>query len=128
LRFHDVPDSADTICLLDDEPSVLKALARLLASDGLHAQKFCDPACFLEHARSHPVRLAVIDIRLPGITGLEVLAALRVSSPDTRVIVMTGENNPAHRSEAMAGGASAFFFKPFDDRAFLASVRGAIMP
>jgi two-component system response regulator HydG len=123
-----VPDSADTICLLDDEPSVLKALARLLASDGLHAQKFCDPACFLDHARSHRVRLVVIDIRMPGITGLEVLAKLRVSSPDTRVIIMTGENNPADRSEAMAGGASAFFFKPFDDRAFLASVRGAIMP
>jgi FixJ family two-component response regulator len=76
-----VPDSADTICLLDDEPSVLKALARLLASDGLHTQKFYDPACFLDHLRSHPVRLVVIDIRMPGITGLEVLAKLRVSSP-----------------------------------------------
>src|ERR1700736_4725962 len=108
LGSRDVPYSADTICLLDDEPSVLKALERLLASDGLHVQKFCDPACFLEHARSHPVRLAVIDIRLPGITGLEVLAELGVSSPDTRVIIVTGENNPAHRREALAGGASAF--------------------
>lgn len=122
-----MPDPADTICLLDDEPSVLKALSRLLASDGLHAQKFCHPVCFLEYARSHPVQLAVIDIRLPGITGLQVLAKLRVSSPDTKVIIITGENNSAHLSEAMAGGASAFFFKPFDDRAFLASVRGALL-
>jgi DNA-binding NtrC family response regulator len=123
-----VPCFADTICLLDDEPSVLKALGRLLASEGLLAQKFDDPARFLEHASSHPVRLVIIDIRMPEMNGLEVLAKLRVSSPDTRVIVMTGENNPAYRDAALAGGASAFFFKPFDDRAFLASVRKAILP
>jgi DNA-binding NtrC family response regulator len=123
-----VPDSAETICLLDDEPSVLKALGRLLASEGLPAHTFYDPMCFLEYARDHPVRLVVIDIRMPGLNGLEVLAKLRVSSPDTRVIVMTGENNPAYRAAALAGGASAFFFKPFDDRAFLASVCKAILP
>jgi FixJ family two-component response regulator len=123
-----VPCLADTICLLDDEPSVLKALGRLLASEGLPAQRFDDPARFLEYARSHPMRLVVIDICMPEMNGLEVLAKLRVSSPDTRVIIITGENDAAYRDAALAAGASAFFFKPFDDRAFLASVRKAILP
>jgi FixJ family two-component response regulator len=111
---------------LTDEPSVLKALGRLLASEGLHAEKFSEPAHFLEHARSHPVRVAVIDIRMPGMTGLEVLAELRAGSPKTRVIVVTGENDPVHRGAAMDGGATAFFLKPFDDNAFLAAIREAI--
>lgn len=70
----------------------------------------------------------VIDIRMRGLNGLEVLAKLRVSSPETRVIVMIGENEPAYRDAALAGGASAFFFKPLDDRGFLASVCKAISP
>ncbi|MDQ3624391.1 MAG: response regulator [Verrucomicrobiota bacterium] len=76
-----MPSAAEIICLLDDEPSVLKALGRLLASEGLQTEEFCDPARFLDHARSHPMRLAVIDIRMPGMTGLEVLAELRAVSP-----------------------------------------------
>jgi two-component system response regulator HydG len=114
------------ICLLDDEPSVLKALGRLLASEGLQTEKFCDPSRFLDHARSHPMRLAVIDIRMPGMTGLEVLAELRTSAPHGRVIVITGESDPTHRAAALAGGACAFFLKPFDDEMFLQAVRDAL--
>lgn len=116
------------ICLLDDEPSVLKALGRLLASEGLHAETFSDPVRFLEHARRHPVRLAVIDVRMPEMTGFEVLAELRAGSPNARVIMMTGENDPAHRSATMTAGASAFFLKPFDDEKFLQAVREALTP
>jgi len=107
---------------------VLKALGRLFASEGLRAEEFSDPALFMKYARSHPVRLAVIDIRMPGMSGLEVLAELRADSPETRVIIMTGENDSGHRTAALAGGASAFFLKPFDDEAFLAAVRQAIAP
>ena len=107
---------------------MLKALGRLLASEGLRTEKFCEPARFLEHARTHAVRLAVIDIRMPGMTGLEVLSELRARSPETRVIVITGEGDSAHRSAAMSGGASAFFLKPFDDESFLQAVREALAP
>ena len=123
-----VPSVADIICLLDDEPSVLKALGRLLASEGLSAEKFSDPAHFLDYARTHPVRVAVVDIRMPGMTGLEVLSELRALSPDTRVIILTGENNPAHPATAFAGGAHAFFHKPFDDERLLQAIREAMAP
>jgi DNA-binding NarL/FixJ family response regulator len=58
-------------------------------------------------------------------TGLEVLAALRALSPNARVIVITG-GNTADRNAAMDGGASALFFKPFDDELFLAAVCRAL--
>lgn len=121
-----MPSPSNIICLLDDEPSVLKALGRLLASEGFQSEKFSEPARFLDHVRSHPMRLAVIDIRLPGMTGFDVLAQLRAFSANTQVIVMTAENNPNHRATAMATGARAFFLKPFDDEAFLAAVREAL--
>ena len=120
--------AAEIICLLDDEPCVLKALGRLLASEGLRAEKFSDPVRFIEHARGHQVRLAVIDIRMPGMTGLEVLSELREISPDARVIVMTGESDTSHRAAALEGGAFAFFLKPFDDDTFLEAVREAVAP
>ena len=123
-----MPSAANIICLLDDEAAVLKGLGRLLASEGLHTEKFTDPARFLAHARTHPVHLAVIDIRMVGMTGFEVLAELRTFSPTPKVIVITGESDAAHREAALAGGACAFFRKPFDNEAFLIAVRQAIAP
>ena len=123
-----MPSSANIICLLDDEAAVLKGLGRLLASEGLHTEKFTDPARFLAHARTHPVLLAVIDIRMSGMTGFEVLAELRAISPTPKVIVLTGESDRAHREAALSGGACAFFRKPFDNDAFLGAVRRAIAP
>jgi FixJ family two-component response regulator len=123
-----LPCSTHTICLLDDEPCVLKALGRLLSSVELSAEKFTEPAAFLAYAKDHPVRLAVIDVRMPGMSGLEVLVELRAASPQAQVIIMTAEDDPAHRLAAMAGGAAAFFLKPFHDEAFLAAVHAAIAP
>ena len=114
------------ICVIDDESSVLKAIGRLLASEGLEAETFTQPACFLTYARSHSIGLAVIDVHMPGMTGFEVLAALHAVSPQTRVIIMTAEDDPTHRTTAMSGDAAAFFLKPFDDDAFLQAVRTAI--
>jgi len=125
---HALPYPASTICLLDDEPSVLKALGRLLASEGLQAEKFTEPVRFLAYARSHPVRVVVIDVRMPGMTGLEVLAELRTASPEAQVLIITAEDDPAHRAAAINGGAAAFFLKPFDDDAFVEAIRAAIAP
>ncbi|WP_166442635.1 response regulator [Phragmitibacter flavus] len=121
-----MPHSNHTVCVLDDEPSVLRALGRLLMSDGFRVLKFCEPQVLLDHARNQLVEFAVIDIRMPGMSGLEVLAELQTVSPDARVIVITGESDPSHKAAALAGGACAFFLKPFDDELFLQAVRKAI--
>lgn len=116
----------ETICLIDDEPSVLKALGRLLASEGFHAMKFDDPVLFIRHATCNPVHLAVIDIRMPGMSGLEVMEKLSTISPTTRTIVITGEGDPMSRAAAMSAGAVFFFPKPFDDEALLQAIRATI--
>lgn len=128
LRFNDVTSTASPICLLDDDLSVLKALGRLFASHGLHTKQFSEPARFLEYARCHPLRLAIVDLRMPEMTGLEVLANLRFISPGAQVIFLTGESEPANRAAALAGGAIAFFAKTFDDERFLQAVHDAIGP
>lgn len=105
---------------------MLKSVGRLLASEGLRSEKFSDPAIFLAHARVHPVQLAVIDIRMSGMSGFEVLSTLRALPTPPKVIMMTGESDTSHREAAMAGGACDFFRKPFDDEAFLVAVRLAL--
>jgi FixJ family two-component response regulator len=118
----------DVICLLDDDPSVLKAVGRLLSSAGWQAQKFSDPEKFLEYAKIHRAPVAVIDVWMPIMSGLEVQSRLREVSPSTRVIVFTGKDDPLVRSTALNAGASAFLTKPFDDEELLTAIRVALAP
>ena len=122
-----MPDPATSvICLLDDDPSVLKALGRLLSSAGLRAEPFSDPEQFLQYAQIHRSPVAVIDIWMPMMNGLEVQSRLHEISPSTRVIVVTGKADPLVRSTAMNAGALAFLTKPFDDEELVTSVRLAL--
>ena len=114
------------VCLLDDDPSVLKGLARLFSSTGLHAETFSDPEEFLRYARTHRPMVALIDVHMPQMNGLEVQSQLRNISPSTRVIIFTGKEDPRVRSTALNAGASAFFTKPFDDEELLTAVRLAL--
>jgi two-component system response regulator HydG len=118
--------NTDVICLLDDDPSVLKAVARLLSSAGWQAQQFSDPEEFLVYAKVHRAPVAVIDVWMPLMSGLEVQSRLRELSPSTRVIIFTGKDDPLVRSTALNAGASAFFVKPFDDEELLTSIRLAL--
>ena len=122
-----MPDPATSlICLLDDDPSVLKALGRLLSSAGLRAEPFSDPEQFLQYAKIHRSPVAVIDIWMPMMNGLEVQSRLHEISPSTRVIIVTGKADRLVRSTAMNAGALAFLTKPFDDEELVTSVRLAL--
>jgi two-component system response regulator HydG len=118
--------NAFVVCLLDDDPSVLKGLGRLFASADLHAETFSDPEEFLRYARTHRPAVAVLDVCMPQMSGLEVQSRLRELSPSTRVIVFTGKADALVRSTALNGGASAFFTKPFNDEELLTAVRLAL--
>jgi len=118
--------NTDIICLLDDDPSVLKAVARLLSSAGWQVEQFSDPEKFLEYAKIHRAPVAVIDVWMPLLNGLEVQSRLSEISPSTRVIIFTGKDDPRVRSTALNGGASAFLTKPFDDEELLTAIRLAL--
>jgi len=113
------------VYLLDDDPSILKATRRLLDSVGWKVEAFSDPIAFLEHAAIHCPELAVIDIVMPDMNGLEVQTRLRRVSPSTRVIVLTAKDDPSVRRMAMNAGASAFFIKGIESGDFLAGVKAA---
>ena len=117
-----LPPVATTICVLDDDPSMLKAIDRLLLSAGLEAQLFNDPLGFLTYAKCHSVAVAVIDIWMPKVSGLQVKKELQAISPKTRVIIITANDDNSVRNQTMQGGTIALFIKPFDDDEFLAAV------
>jgi FixJ family two-component response regulator len=116
----------EPICILDDDASVRHAIEELLDSDGLKVQSFEDAEVFFAYVRSHAVPLALLDVWMAKISGLEVQARLHVVSPGTKVIVMTGRETPAIRTAALGAGAFGFLVKPFDDDEFLSLVRQAL--
>jgi FixJ family two-component response regulator len=114
-----------TVCLVDDDASVLKATSRLLASSGWKVESFLDPIVFLRYAEASKPSIAVLDVIMPVMNGLEVQTQLRTVSPSTRVIILTSKDDPSVRSKAMAAGATGFFLKPVDDDEFLAGIEAA---
>ena len=115
-----------TICLVDDDTSVLKAVGRLLTSAGCVLQTFSEAAAFLAYISTNRVDLVVLDIWMKQMTGLEALARLCLLSPQTRIIIITGRDDVAVKSIATQVGAVGFFLKPFDDEKFIAAVRDAL--
>jgi FixJ family two-component response regulator len=116
----------DGIWLLDDDVSMLKALGRLMTSAGLIAEKFSDPVAFLARLKHARCRVAVLDVWMPVMNGLEVQASLRRDSPETRIIFMTGRDDPSVRQTALDGGAFAFLTKPFEDKDLVNVVHEAL--
>lgn len=121
-----MPNESNEVCLVDDDPSVLRSMQYLLASDGIEARAFNKPEEFLAYAASHRVPVVVTDIWMEGVTGLEILARMCAITPRPRVIVITARDDLAARATATQIGPVAFFIKPFDDEKFLAAVHDAL--
>jgi FixJ family two-component response regulator len=115
-----------SVCLLDDDLSMLKALDRLLKSDGFNVERFHEPAAFLSAVGKSPCRVAILDVWMPDMNGLEVQAVLRKDSPQTRIIFISGRDDPSVRQTALEAGAFGFLSKPFDDEVLLQLVRKAV--
>jgi FixJ family two-component response regulator len=118
--------AAEIVCLVDDDSAVLKSIGRLLASDGFLARSFNKPKDFLAHVHTNAVPLVVLDLLMGEMNGLEVQAQISALSPGTRVIVITGREDPKTKEAVLRAGAVAFFSKPFDDGEFLGAVRAAL--
>jgi FixJ family two-component response regulator len=113
------------IWLLDDDASMLKALGRLLNSAGFTVEKFNRPADFLSELKQRECRVAVLDVWMPDMNGLEVQACLRRDSPRTRIIFITGRDDPSVRQTALDAGAFGFLAKPFEDEVLLQLIHKA---
>jgi len=107
--------STARILVADDEPSIRWLLERLLQQAGHSVTVVEDGATALARAVAEPFDLAFVDVRMPGLDGLEALSQLRVEAPDTAVIVMTAHGSVRAAVEAMQRGAYDYLTKPFDN-------------
>jgi FixJ family two-component response regulator len=114
------------VCVVDDDPSVLKSVARLLESEGFSVRIFAHPDESLKYMEENSVPLAILDIWMQEMTGMELLAHLCARSPQTQVIFITGHEDDAAQTTVMQAGAFAFFLKPLDDAKFLTAVHRAL--
>ena len=114
------------VCIIDDDDAMRDSLVFLLDTAGIAARAYDSAAAFLGEAPADQPACIVTDVRMPGITGTELLRRLKESGSRTPVIVMTGHGDIALAVEAMKLGAVDFIEKPFADEVLLGAVRSAI--
>jgi FixJ family two-component response regulator len=114
------------VLIVDDDPSLREALSDLFRSVGLHTQAFASAAELLQTALPDLPSCLVLDIRLPGLSGLDFQAQLARSGIHIPVIIMTGHGDIPMSVRAMKAGAVDFLTKPFRDQDMLDAVGQAI--
>jgi FixJ family two-component response regulator len=114
------------IYLVDDDPDVLKAIERLLESVGYKVVAFPSPQQFLERYDRNAAGCLVLDLALPGLSGLELQGLLEQRASYLPIIFLTGRGDIAASVRAMKQGASDFLTKPVDDALLLATIRDAL--
>jgi FixJ family two-component response regulator len=119
-------DCRNSIWLLDDDASLLRALGRLVKAAGFSVEKFNHPIAFLSRLKQAICQVAVIDVWMPVMNGLEVQACLIENSPATRIIFMSGRDDPLVRQTAFDAGAFGFLAKPFEDEALVQLIHKAV--
>ena len=114
------------VAVVDDDDLMRTALRGLLQSVGLLAQSFASAEDFLKCGQQHATACLITDIRMPGMSGLELQAQLNADHCRIPTIFITGHGDARMRMQAMRAGAVEFLAKPFDDEALLESVRAAM--
>ncbi|HXJ34593.1 MAG TPA: response regulator [Candidatus Eisenbacteria bacterium] len=119
-------DAEATVFIVDDDPSVRRSTERLVRSMGLNVQTFASAKEFMDHARvDHPSCL-VLDVHLPGLSGLDLQRELAQSGLQIPIIFITGRGSIPMSVRAMKEGAVEFLTKPTRSHDLLAAIRAAI--
>jgi FixJ family two-component response regulator len=121
-RARAVPDSNACVVVIDDDPEFRESLGRLLRSVGLHAQLFSSVADFLGSEPADCATCLVLDVRLPGRSGLDFQRDLAAASVDLPIVFITGHGDIPMTVQAMKAGAIEFLTKPFRDQELLDAV------
>src|SRR5216684_794279 len=122
----DTQGKTKLVAIVDDDDSMRSALQGLLQSAGLLAQSFASAEDFLKSGQQHQTACLIADIRMPGMSGLELQAQLNADHCRIPTIFITAHGDAKMRMQALRAGAVEFMAKPFDDEVLLESVRAAL--
>ena len=114
------------IYIVEDDDSVRRAMKRLIRSTGTKVRTFASAEELLDFEDINQNACMIIDIMLPGMSGLELYTELQASGYSLPVIFITGFDSPKTRHQAKNAGAAGYFRKPIDDQALLDSIEWAL--
>jgi len=118
-----MPDGNSTVLVIDDDPDLRASVGRLLRSLGLDAQLFASISDFLKSDPPDGPTCLVLDVRLPGQSGLDLQRELAAANRELPIIFITGHGDIPMSVQAMKGGAIEFLTKPFRDQELLDAIR-----
>ena len=114
------------VFVVDDDVSVRESLEMLIRCEGWQSKTFESAQEFLGYPRAHSPNCLVLDVSLPGLTGLDLQKVLAGERTDMPIIFITGHGDVPMTVQAMKAGAVEFLTKPFDDHVLLTSIRAAL--
>jgi FixJ family two-component response regulator len=112
--------------IVDDDHSIRRATHRLVRSFGMAVETFSSAVEFLSSGRIAATACLVLDVHLPGLSGLELQEQLSVSGYHVPIIFITADPNEAARNRALAAGACRYLVKPFEEDDLLNGIREAL--
>jgi FixJ family two-component response regulator len=118
-----MPDANSTVLVIDDDPELRASVGRLLRSLGLDAQLFASIPDFLKSDPPDGPTCLVLDVRLPGQSGLDLQRELAAANRELPIIFITGHGDIPMSVQAMKGGAIEFLTKPFRDQELLDAIQ-----
>src|ERR1700681_2843062 len=121
-----IETKAKLVTIVDDDELMRSALQGMLKSVGLPSQAFASAEDFLKSGQQQKTACLITDIRMPGMSGLELQARLNAEHCRIPTIFITAHGDTKMRMQALRAGAVEFLAKPFDDDALLGSVRAAL--
>jgi two-component system, LuxR family, response regulator FixJ len=121
-----MPSETATVHIVDDDDALRESLAFLLGTARINVATHASASAFMEAIPGAKLSCVITDVRMPGMSGIDLLKRLREMKIEVPVIVITGHGDVPLAVEAMKVGAIDFLEKPFDDEVLLASVKTAI--
>ena len=119
-------DNASVVFVIDDDASIRKSLSSLLRSVGLHVEVFSPPSEFLGSKLPNAPSCLVLDVRLPGVSGLDFQGELAKSNIEIPIVFITGHGDIPMTVQAMKAGAIEFLTKPIRDQDLLDAVQAGL--
>jgi FixJ family two-component response regulator len=114
------------VIVVDDDASVRKALGRLIRAAGYRVEVFGGAAEYLAREALEPPACLVLDVRMPGMSGLELQRAIEGTPKGLPIVFITGHGDDTVRTQTLAAGAVEVLYKPVDDTLLLAAIEQAL--